>query len=96
MMGRTPAMAELRDNVAKGRFELDEGGSVVFADYRRAGPSLIIDHVETPPALRGAGAAGRLMEAIASRARGDGVKIVPLCSYAAAWLARRPEHADLL
>jgi predicted GNAT family acetyltransferase len=86
-------MAELRDNVAAGRFEMIESGEVVFADYRRAGGRLIIDHVEAPIALRGSGAAGRFMAALAERARTDGVKLVPLCSYAAHWLSRHPDVA---
>lgn len=83
-------MGELRDNAASHRFEMDEAGEVVFADYRRQGDQLIIDHVETPVALRGSGAAGRLMELIVAQARGEGRAIVPICSYAAAWIARHP------
>lgn len=79
----------MRDNASAHRFELDEGGRTVFADYRREGDRLFIDHVETPLALRGHGAAGRLMERIAELARTEGRTIVPVCSYAAAWLTRR-------
>jgi hypothetical protein len=85
-------MAELRDNAAAHRFEMDEAGQTVFADYRRSDDQLIIDHVETPPALRGAGAAGRLMQQIVDRARAQGRAIVPVCSYAAAWIARHPQQ----
>ncbi|HWF01777.1 MAG TPA: GNAT family N-acetyltransferase [Caulobacteraceae bacterium] len=84
------------DNAADSRFELEESGQVVFADYRRAPGRLIIDHVESPVSLRGSGAAGRLMHGVAAAARAAGERITPLCSYAAAWLQRHPEHADLL
>ena len=80
----------LIDNEALSRFELVEGEQIVFADYRVSGHSLIIDHVETPPALRGAGAAARLMALVAGHAEQAGLTITPLCSYAAAWLRRRP------
>ncbi|HEY3800364.1 MAG TPA: GNAT family N-acetyltransferase [Caulobacteraceae bacterium] len=83
-------MAELVDNRAESRFEMVEQGMTVFADYRRQGPRLIIDHVEAPVPLRGTGAAGRFMEALAAQAKVEGADIVPLCSYAAAWLARHP------
>jgi predicted GNAT family acetyltransferase len=46
--------------------------------------------------LRGPGTADRLMRAVAEAARADGVRIVPLCGYAAAWLRRHAEHRDLL
>lgn len=86
----------VHDNAGARRFEMVESGQTVFADYRRAPGRLIIDHVEAPVALRGSGAAGRLMEGVAHHARAAGERITPLCSYAAAWLRRHPEHADLL
>jgi hypothetical protein len=89
-------MALLYDNAAAHRFEMEEGGLVVFATYRRSGGRLIIDHVEAPPALRGTGAAGRFMEGLAAKARAAGEKIVPVCGYAAAWLHRHPEYRDLI
>ena len=89
-------MSLLRDNPVAHRFELDETGGTAFADYRRAPGRLIIDHVEAPQALRGSGAAGRLMEGIVAEARREGLRIAPLCGYAAAWLKRHPEHRDLL
>ena len=84
------------DNAAAHRFELVEAGQTAFADYSRQDGQLVIPHVEAPVALRGTGAAGRLMEGVVAHARAEGVKIVPLCSYAAAWLARHREHADLV
>jgi hypothetical protein len=89
-------MSAMKDNVAASRFERDENGQVVFADYRRRGGQLIVDHVEAPIGLRGTGAAGRLMEDIAAYAREQHLRIIPLCSYAARWLRTRPEHSDLL
>lgn len=86
----------MRLNEAAGRFERDEAGQVVFADYRRSDGRLILDHVEAPIALRGTGAAGRLMEEIAAYARAEGLRVVPLCGYAAAWLRRSREHRDLV
>ncbi|MHB8530862.1 MAG: GNAT family N-acetyltransferase [Caulobacteraceae bacterium] len=83
-------MSAVTDRREAGRFELVEKGELVFADYRREADRLIIDHVEAPTSLRGTGAAGRLMEGILAHAGRENLHIVPLCSYAAAWLARRP------
>ena len=85
----------ITDNRAKSRFELAVGNQTVFADYRRNGQTLVISYVEAPPSLRGTGAAGRLMEGVVETARADGLKIVPLCGYAAMWI-RRNRHDDLL
>ena len=89
-------MSLLRDNAAARRLEMDESGQIVFARYRRDGARLIIEHVEAPSSLRGTGASGRFMEALARQARLRGEKIVPLCGYAHHWLARSPEFRDLI
>ena len=87
-------MTELRDTGA--RYEMDEQGLTSWADYRRAGDRLYIDHVESPVALRGTGAAGRLMAALAADAQAKALKLTPICGYAAAWLHRHTEFRDLL
>lgn len=86
----------VRDNGDRGRFELAVGDEVVFATYRREAGRLVISYVYAPPVLRGTGAAGRLMEGVAARARAGGERIVPLCGYARAWLRRHSAYHDLL
>ena len=86
-------MAEVRDNPARQRFEMVEQGQTVFADYRRDGRRLFIDHVEAPVSLRGSGAAGRFMEGLVAAARAEGSTLSPICSYAVTWLRRHPELA---
>jgi predicted GNAT family acetyltransferase len=93
MLNERASMAAFTDNLDRRRFELAEPGGVVFATYRRQDGRLYIDHVETPPALRGAGAAGRLMEAVDALARDEGLTLTPICSYAADWLRRRQKPA---
>ncbi len=70
------------------RFEIEIEGLTVFADYRKSGTTVSIDHVESPIALRGKGAAGELMKAIHDKAKAEGLTLVPICGYAAAWLQR--------
>ena len=93
-------MTDFRDVRAEQRFEQgfsDADGQLrtVFADYAVQGDSRVILHVEADPALRGTGAAGRFMQAMAEHARAEGLKLAPRCSYAAAWLKRHPEFDDL-
>jgi uncharacterized protein len=88
-----PAVVELRDDAARQRLEMVEQGQIVFANYRRDGQRMFIDHVEAPIALRGTGAAGRFMEGLADLARRDGLTLIPICSYAATWLARHPDQS---
>ncbi|HEY7900289.1 MAG TPA: GNAT family N-acetyltransferase [Caulobacteraceae bacterium] len=81
----------MRDDRENQRFELGQGDDVVFAQYRRLGDTLYIDHVEAPPHRRGTGAAGELMTAIVALADRESLTLVPICGYAAAWLRRRPQ-----
>ena len=84
------------DNIEKQRFELVENGLIVFARYRQHDSRYIIVYVEADPALRGSGAAGRLMTEIVALAREKKLQIVPRCAYAVAWFKRYPEAADVL
>ena len=90
------AMSKVIDNPDQARFELVEEGQTAFAAYRRYDALVIIPHVEAPPALRGKGTAGRLMEGIVALARTGGFKIEPVCSYADAWFRRHPDMRDVL
>jgi hypothetical protein len=89
----TQDTSELRDTGS--RYEMDEQGLTSWADYRRDGGRLYIDHVESPVPLRGTGASGRLMAALSADVRAKGLKITPICGYAAVWLRRSKEFGDL-
>ena len=89
-------MSEVIDNGARGRFALEEQGMTANADYRRDGERLYIDYVFAPVPLRGKGTSDRLMHGVAAAAREEGARIIPICGYAATWLRRHREYADLL
>jgi predicted GNAT family acetyltransferase len=84
------------DNEERHRFENQENGLTVFANYREQDGRVVLTHVEADMALRGTGAAARLMEAIVAYARDHSLKLVPRCSYAVAWFRRHPDAADVL
>ena len=89
-------MNQVTDQPARQRFELEEEGKLAFASYRQEANLLIIPHVEADPALRGRGAAGRLMAGMLEIVRSRGEKVRPVCGYAAAWIQRHPEYHDLV
>lgn len=78
----------LIENTARQRLELAEDGQTVFCNYRSEGDIVYLTHVEAPPALRGTGAAGRLMQEIIAWAQANCKQLVPVCSYAVHWLQR--------
>jgi predicted GNAT family acetyltransferase len=83
------------DEADEGRFVLRENGHQALADYRVQEGRMIVPHVEADHALRGTGAAGRLMAGVMEAARQRGLKVVPLCPYADAYMRRHPETQDL-
>jgi len=90
-----PAL-EIRHDAAQGRFAATIGGRVSIADYRRAGDTLQIVHTEVPQELQGRGIAAALMAAALAYAEANGLKVVPLCSYARAYMRRHPQTSALL
>jgi uncharacterized protein len=85
-------MTDVVMNSAKSRYELTVNGETAYASYRIDGTSLYIDHILVPPMLRGGGVAGKLMEGIMELAKNAGMKVVPVCSYAIAWMQRHNEN----
>jgi len=87
---------DLRDNAEAHRYELYVEGQTVFANYRRDGDRLTILWVEAPPALRGTGAAGKLMSLVGEEAKQNNWRITPVCGYASAWLRASKAYRDLI
>ncbi|VIO73990.1 hypothetical protein CI1B_52770 [Bradyrhizobium ivorense] len=88
-------MAAVRDNKTENRFELDAGGGLAFANYRRTPSAVIITHTETPRALRGRGIASELVKGALELIRADGHKVVAGCGFVVDYLRKHPEYADI-
>jgi len=86
----------VRDNTALSRFELDADGVTAFMNYRMAGDVITLDHTETPVAARGRGIASQLVEGVLQITRARGLKVLPRCPFARAYLTKHPEFSDLL
>lgn len=71
-------------------------GQEAEVNYERDGDTLAITHTGVPEAIGGRGIAGALNRAAFEFARQQGLRVRPLCSYAAAWSRRHPEYADLV
>ena len=66
-------------------------GHLAIADYHRKDGKLFITHVEVPSALRGKGVAAQLMQGVVEHVKNQGLTLVPICSYAVAYMQR---HSD--
>ena len=87
---------EVHDNPAEGRFETSVDGTTAFAEYRLDGDRIAFTHTIVPPALEGRGVGSALVRAALDAARERGLKVVPRCSFVAAYMRRHPETLDLL
>ncbi len=76
-------------------FELDADGHVAFSNYSRTGNVLTILHTEVPKELEGHGTGSALIRGVLDIARAQGLKVVPQCPFAKAYIERHPEYADL-
>ena len=83
---------------SKGRYAVTApGGDTAYMTYSRAGDSLvIIDHTEVPDSLRGQGYGAALVERAVRDARDGGLRIVPLCPFAASQFRRHADWQDVL
>jgi predicted GNAT family acetyltransferase len=75
------------------RFSVGLDGHEGVLDYELDGGLMTITHTGVPAAIGGRGVAGELMRAAVDAARAAGWRIVPRCSYAAAYLRRHPMQA---
>ena len=82
-------------NPDENRFETTIDGKLSKLDYIQNGKNFVITHVGVDPSLRGQGVAGKIVEAGLEYARENSFRVVPMCSYAAAYIRRHPEHAEL-
>lgn len=87
----------VHDNPDQQRFEITVDGELAgFATYRVRDGATVIIHTQVDPEHRGGGVAAELARATLDTLRDRGARVVPSCSYFAAYIARHPEYADLV
>lgn len=86
----------VRHEEAAQSFEIEIEGQRGYLDYELADGVMTITHTVVPEALAGQGLAGQLTEQAFELARQRGWRVVPVCSFAAAWVERHPDYAELV
>ncbi|MFM9939909.1 MAG: GNAT family N-acetyltransferase [Hyphomicrobiaceae bacterium] len=89
-------MSQITDNAASSRFEMPVEGHIAFVTYRRGPGTIALLHAEVPAELEGRGVGSRLAKAALEVVRAEGLKVIPRCSFIAAYIQRHPEYQDLL
>jgi predicted GNAT family acetyltransferase len=95
MTGDLPSL-DLHHDPAARRFSARLDGHEAELDYALRGGRMVIEHTGVPEAIGGRGVAAALVKAALEHARAQGWRVVPACSYSAAYVQRHPEYADLV
>lgn len=86
---------QIRDNAELHRYELDVDGVTAYVRYRRKPGVITFIHTEVPERLAGQGIGSRLVRHVLDAARAEGLRVVPVCPFIAAWMKKHPEYDDL-
>jgi predicted GNAT family acetyltransferase len=82
---------------ARSRYEIFVGETRAgLAAYRDEPGRRVFTHTEVDPALRGRGLAGRLAVYALNETRAEGLRVVALCPFIAAYIERHPDYRDLI
>jgi predicted GNAT family acetyltransferase len=84
------------NNTEKFRFEVVSGALVSKLEYRMGRNSIALVHTEVPEELGGQGIGSSLVKAALQHAKENGLKVLPYCPFAAAYIERHPEWSDIV
>lgn len=86
---------EISHNETERRFEVLINGLLSKLDYLQDEDTFVITHVGVHPDLRGHGVAGKLTQASLEFAKAKSLRVIPMCWYAAGYIRRNPQYAEL-
>ena len=86
---------EITHNEDNDAFEVWIGGHLSKLDYIQEGKNFVITHVGVHPEYRGHGLAAKIVEAGLQYAKQNALRVIPMCSYAAAYIRRNPQYLEL-
>ncbi len=84
------------ENKERKRFEADFEGKKAIIEYIRAEDKMYLTHTEVPKELEGKGVASSMTKTVLQQIKDEGLQLVPLCPFIAAYLKRHPEWKDIL
>lgn len=87
---------DVRHDPARQRFVATVADVDAELDYEQHGQVLRLTHTGVPPAISGRGVGSELVRTALDYARAKGLRVIPSCSYAAAFIERHPEYTDLV
>ena len=86
---------EVTHNKEEHRFEVWIDSQLSKLDYMQDGNTIVMTHVGVYPGHRGQGLAGKLTQVGLEYAKEKSLRVIPMCSYVAAYIRRHPEYGHL-
>ena len=83
-------------NDDRNRYELSVDGKLAVSEYNRLTNAVMLTHTEVPEALEGQGVGSALARGALDDVRAQGLEVIPLCPFIAAFIRRHPEYLDLV
>jgi len=85
------------DSPEANRYEAQVDGALAgFAQYIRTPELIAFVHTEVDPAYEGKGVGSALVHPSLDAARAEGLRVLAVCPFYSAWIARHREYTDLL
>jgi predicted GNAT family acetyltransferase len=82
-------------NDDRARYEVREGDRVLgFAMFREEPGRVVFTHTVVQPEFEGRGIGSELARHVIEATIAEGLAVVPLCPFIAAYLTEHPEYAD--
>ena len=85
---------EVTNNEQASRLEVELDGETAFAEYNITRGGIVFPHTVVPEAFEGRGIGSALVREGLKFAREKKLKVIPLCSFVAGYIARHPEFID--
>ena len=86
----------VRNNEQASRYEMQTEAGLAVLEYMRDGKRLALVHTEVPRAVESRGLGAQLVKAALDDAMAQGLRIVPMCAFVRAYIARHPEYVTLV
>ena len=86
---------EIKNNPAENRFETWIDGELSKLDYIEDGDTIVMTHIGVHPQHRGGGVAGGITQSALEYAKEKSLRVIPMCSYIAAYIRRNPQYVEL-
>jgi predicted GNAT family acetyltransferase len=87
---------EIINNPDESRFEAHVEGQLAVLDYRQDEEKIIYIHTGVPAEIEARGIGTKLAKTGLEYARDNGLDVIPLCPFVAAYIRAHPEYQSLV